>query len=115
MEALKQLALSDHFRDYLGFDFSSYSGVGLHFLAQEHGICLRDLVIMAGPLSEGHALFKYWSREILTGMRDYLYQCCQELTEDLTLEHVFVSQEGLQIFFYEAPFGERRGVLYEQL
>merc|ERR1712070_737259 len=73
MEALKQLALSRYFRDYLGYDFSSYSGVGLHFLPFQRGTSLRDLVIGAGPLSESHPLFRYWAREILTGLRDYLY------------------------------------------
>lgn len=115
MEALKQLALSKYFRDYLGFDFSSYSGVGLHFLQYESEVNLRDLVAASGPLAESHALFCYWAREILSGMRDYLYQCCQELTEDLTLEHVFVGREGLQICFRNVPFGDRRGVLYEEV
>jgi hypothetical protein len=115
MEALRQLALSKYFVDYLGFDFSSYSGVGLHFLSYKHGIRLRDMVAAAGPVSERQSLFRYWAREILTGMRDYLYQCCHELTEDLTLEHVYVSQEGLQLYFYNVPFGERRGMLYEEI
>jgi len=115
MEALRQLALSKYFVDYLGFDFSSYSGVGLHFLSHKHGICLRDMIAVAGPLSERQSLFKYWAREILIGMRDYLYQCCQELTEDLTLQHVFISQEGLQLYFFGVPFGERRGMLFEEI
>lgn len=116
MEALKHLAMSKYFRDYLGFDFSSYSGVGLHYLAyEEGGVSLRELIATSGPLAEGHALFRYWAREILSGLRDYLYQCCHEVTEDLTLEHVFVTREGLEIFFKDVPFGGSRGMLYEDI
>eukprot|EP00747_Dinoflagellata_sp_TGD_P063672 gnl/TRDRNA2_/TRDRNA2_153561_c0_seq1.p1 gnl/TRDRNA2_/TRDRNA2_153561_c0~~gnl/TRDRNA2_/TRDRNA2_153561_c0_seq1.p1 ORF type:complete len:445 (-),score=82.70 gnl/TRDRNA2_/TRDRNA2_153561_c0_seq1:27-1361(-) len=116
IEALKQLALSQYFRDYLGYDFSSYAGVGLHFMPSlKRGFCLRELVAVSGPILPSNPLFKFWSREILLALRDYLYQCCQELTEDITLAHIFVYQEGLQVLIRNAPFGERRGTLYEDV
>eukprot|EP00927_Polykrikos_kofoidii_P078703 TRINITY_DN75517_c0_g1_i1.p1 TRINITY_DN75517_c0_g1~~TRINITY_DN75517_c0_g1_i1.p1 ORF type:complete len:696 (+),score=111.54 TRINITY_DN75517_c0_g1_i1:105-2192(+) len=114
LEALKQLTLSHYFVDYLGCDVSSYSGVGLHFLSRRQGVSLRQLVALAGPLTESHLLFRYWARELLLAMRDYLYQCCQELTRDLTLEHVFVHDEGLQLMLQAAPLGGRRVPVCEE-
>uniref|UniRef100_A0A7S4PW88 Uncharacterized protein n=1 Tax=Alexandrium monilatum TaxID=311494 RepID=A0A7S4PW88_9DINO len=114
VEALKQLALSPYFLDYLGCDFSSHSGVGLHFVPFKRGVCLRRLVRDVGPMHEINPLFQYWAREILLGLRDYLYQCCQELTSDLSLEHVFAHQEGLQVLLQGLPFGGRRGALMEE-
>eukprot|EP00928_Gymnodinium_smaydae_P045580 TRINITY_DN30369_c0_g2_i1.p1 TRINITY_DN30369_c0_g2~~TRINITY_DN30369_c0_g2_i1.p1 ORF type:complete len:675 (+),score=94.62 TRINITY_DN30369_c0_g2_i1:107-2131(+) len=115
IDALKQLTLSRYFLDYLGSDFSSYTGLGLHFLPLKHGYCLRDVIATAGPLHEKHILFRYWAREILLALRDYLYQCCQELTQDITLEHVYVHQEGLQLLLQGVHFGERRGQLSEEI
>lgn len=115
MEGLKQLALSRYFLDYRGFDFTSYSGVGLHFISHWRGVSLRKMVKISGPLSDSHPLFVYWAREILLGLRDYLHQCCQEITEDLTLEHVFVQHEGLNLYFKNVPFGGRRGIIYEDI
>lgn len=112
VEALKQLALSRYFLTYLGSDFASYSGVGLHFLQMEEGISLREFIYHSGTLDENQSLFRHWAKEILLGMRDYLYQCCQELYEDITLEHVYCLHEGLQIRFQRVPFGDRRGRLY---
>jgi len=112
VEALKQLALSRYYLTYLGNDFASYSGVGLHFLQMEDGVSLRELIFHSGTLDENKPLFRYWAREILLAMRDYLYQCCQELYEDLTLAHVFCLNEGLQLRFQQVPFGARRGALY---
>eukprot|EP00746_Dinoflagellata_sp_MGD_P162813 gnl/MRDRNA2_/MRDRNA2_90539_c0_seq1.p1 gnl/MRDRNA2_/MRDRNA2_90539_c0~~gnl/MRDRNA2_/MRDRNA2_90539_c0_seq1.p1 ORF type:complete len:585 (+),score=110.44 gnl/MRDRNA2_/MRDRNA2_90539_c0_seq1:82-1836(+) len=114
VEALKQLALSRYFLKYLGNDFASYTGVGLHFLQMEEGISLRDFIFHSGPLDENQALFRHWAKEILLGMRDYLYQCCQELYADITLEHIYCLHEGLQIRFQRVPFGNRRGRLYTE-
>mmetsp|Transcript_124907 Transcript_124907/g.400090 ORF Transcript_124907/g.400090 Transcript_124907/m.400090 type:complete len:781 (+) Transcript_124907:123-2465(+) len=115
LEALKQLALSSYFPDYLGCDLSSYAGVGLHFLRRKQGVSLRHLVAIAGPLPEQHPLLRYWARELLLGLRDYLCQCCQELTEDITLASVYIHQEGTRVLFQGVPFGDRRGTLFEDL
>mmetsp|Transcript_107646 Transcript_107646/g.206995 ORF Transcript_107646/g.206995 Transcript_107646/m.206995 type:complete len:644 (+) Transcript_107646:36-1967(+) len=115
MEALKQLTLSPYFRDYRGFDFTSHFGKGMHFLTLHRGVNLRQLIKISGPISYSHPLFIHWAREILLGLRDYLHQCCQELMEDITLEHVCVTNEGLKVYFKNVPFGDRRGILYEDI
>lgn len=111
VEALKQLTLSHFFPDYLGCDLASCRGAGLHFFPRARGVSLRNLVALAGPLREGQPLFHHWARQILLALRDYHYQCCQELTEEVTLAHVFACQEGLQLQVRGAPFGDRRGAL----
>lgn len=115
LEALQQLALSPYFPDYLGCDFSSYAGVGLHFLRRKQGVSLRQLLAVLGPLPERHPLFLFWAREILMGLREYLHQCCHELTDDITLAHVYIHQEGTRVIFQGVPFGARRGTLFEDL
>jgi len=115
VEALRQLTLSHFFPDYLGCDLASCRGAGLHFFPRARGVNLRSLVALAGPLQEGQPLFHHWARQILLALRDYHYQCCQELREDMTLAHVFACQEGLQLQVRGAPFGDRRGTLRDDM
>ena len=97
LEALKQLTLSRYWPNFLGQDVVSRKDVGWTYITPSVGISLRKLLQHSGPLSESDVLFRYYSREILCALVDYFEQCSFALGDPITLDNVFICDNGLRV------------------
>jgi hypothetical protein len=51
-------------------------------------------------------LFKYWAKELLYAFRDITYRSTYELSKDITLKNVFVSDVGIKLYLKKVEFGD---------
>jgi len=53
-------------------------------------------------------LFKYWAKELLYAFRDITYRSTYNLSKDITLKNIYVSDVGIKIYIKKIKFGDQR-------
>ena len=53
-------------------------------------------------------LFKYWAKELLYAFRDITYRSTYNLSRDITLKNVIVSDVGIKLYLKKLKFGDQR-------
>lgn len=97
--ATKELLFSKYLPSYLGFDDVSDDHFNQYFFEIKKGKKLKGLLEDSGKTLLGYdSLFKYWSKELLYAFRDITYRSTYDLSGDITLRNVYVSDVGIKLY-----------------
>lgn len=107
ISALKQLVFSNYFHNYLGFDDISEPEHNLYFFELVKGTNLASLM-RGKTLVNSPNLMQHWAREILHGLGDLLSMCTHRINTKISLENVFITDQGIKVFFKNLSFGDER-------
>lgn len=105
--ATKELLFSKYLPSYLGFDDVSDDHYNQYFFEIKKGKKLKGLLEDSGKTLLGYeSLFKYWSKELLYAFRDITYRSTYDLSGDITLRNVYVSDVGIKLYLKKVEFGD---------
>jgi len=107
--ATKELLFSKYLPSYLGFDDFSDEKYNQYFFEIKRGRKLKGLLEETNRTLLGfEPLFKYWAKELLYALRDITYKSTYDLSGDITLRNVFVSDVGIKLYLKKVQFGDQR-------
>ena len=91
----------------MGFDDQSNENYNQYFFEIKKGKKLKKLIDSTGKTLLGYnVLFKYWAKELLYAFRDITYRSTYDLSKDITLKNVFVSDVGIKLYLKKVEFGD---------
>jgi hypothetical protein len=105
--ATKELLFSKYLPSYLGFDDLSDEHYNQYFFEIKRGRKLKTMINDLGRTLIGfEPLFKYWAKELLYAFRDITYRSTYNLSKDISLKNVYVSDVGIKIYLKKVQFGD---------